>query len=122
MKLTKLSCDKAKPSEKPRKLADGNGLYLEVMPNGSKYWRMKYRHLGKEKRLAFGVYPEVSLKDAKDIARAAKLKIRDGVDPVEERKMTRSALIAAQKRGLTFNNAVDHNEDDFYDEEVPFSF
>ena len=60
MPLTDLSCKTAKPSEKPRKLYDGKGLYLEVAPNQSKYWRFKYRFGDKEKRLALGVYPEVS--------------------------------------------------------------
>ena len=64
MKLSDKTCKAAKPKEKPYKLADGGGLYLEVMPNGSKCWRMKYRYLGKEKRLAFGVYPVISLADA----------------------------------------------------------
>jgi hypothetical protein len=57
MPLTNTSCKNAKPSEKPRKMADSGGLYLEIMPNDSKYWRFKFRFLGKEKRLAFGVYP-----------------------------------------------------------------
>jgi hypothetical protein len=64
MKLTALRCNRAKPKEKPYKLSAGRGLYLEVMPNGRKYWRMKYRFAGKERRLALGVYPETSLKDA----------------------------------------------------------
>lgn len=51
MKLTEAKCKALKPQAKPKKYSDGLGLYLEVMPNGSKYWRMKYRHLGKEKRL-----------------------------------------------------------------------
>ncbi|MBB5446471.1 hypothetical protein HDG38_005106 [Paraburkholderia sp. WSM4177] len=55
--LTDIQIRKAKPSEKPYRLADGKGLYLEVMPNGSRYWRMKYRFDGKEKRAAFGVSP-----------------------------------------------------------------
>ena len=59
MPLTKISCRNAKPKEKPYKLSDSGGMYLEVMPNGSKYWRLKYRYLGKEKRLALGVYPIV---------------------------------------------------------------
>ena len=57
MKLNDKAVQAAKPKEKPYKLADGDGLYLEVMPTGAKYWRLKYRHLGKEKRLAVGVYP-----------------------------------------------------------------
>jgi len=55
VKLTDTKCKASKAKEKPYKLADGGGLYLEVMPNGSKCWRMKYRYLNKEKRLAFGV-------------------------------------------------------------------
>ena len=52
MKLKNIQCKNAKAKEKPYKLSDGNGMYLEVMPNGSKYWRLKYRIHGKEKRLA----------------------------------------------------------------------
>jgi hypothetical protein len=55
MKLNDMAVRKAKPEGKPYKMADGNGMYLEVMPNGSKYWRFKYRFGGEEKRLAFGV-------------------------------------------------------------------
>lgn len=54
--LTDKQCKNTLPGEKPRKISDSLGLYLEVMPNGSKYWRMKYRFQGKEKRLALGVY------------------------------------------------------------------
>ena len=59
--LTALAARKAEPREKPYKLAAGGGLYLEVMPTGSKYWRWKYRYGNKEKRIALGVFPEVSL-------------------------------------------------------------
>jgi integrase len=65
MKLSDTAVRKAKPEAKPYKMADGGGMYLEVMPNGSKYWRLKYRFAGKEKRLAFGVYPDVTLADAR---------------------------------------------------------
>ena len=60
-KLTELGVRKAKPSSKRKKLTDGRGLYLLLHPNGSKYWRMKYQFMGKEKLLALGVWPEVSL-------------------------------------------------------------
>lgn len=56
MPLTDTKCKNAKPSERPKKLFDSHGLYLEVMPNGSKYWRHKYRYLGKEKRLSERLY------------------------------------------------------------------
>ncbi|MDD5395588.1 MAG: Arm DNA-binding domain-containing protein [Thiothrix sp.] len=61
MKLSDTAVRKAKPQAKPYKMADGGGMYLEVMPNGSKYWRLKYRYGGKEKRLALGVYPDITL-------------------------------------------------------------
>ena len=64
-KLTELGVRKAKPSSKPKKLSDGGGLFLLLHPNGSKYWRMKYRFIGKEKLLAIGVWPEVSLTEAR---------------------------------------------------------
>ncbi len=65
MKLNARQVDTARPKEKPYKLSDGGGLYLLVNPNGSRYWRMKYRVSGKEKLLALGVYPEVTLADAR---------------------------------------------------------
>lgn len=81
MKLTHKSCESAKPKEKSYKLSDGGGLYLEVMPNGSKCWRMKYRILNKEKRLALGVYPIVSLAEAREGREKAKKLLVQGVDP-----------------------------------------
>jgi len=69
MALTDTSIKQAKPRDKAYKLFDGNGLYIEISPTGSKYWRLKYRFAGKEKRLALGVYPDVSLKQARFIHR-----------------------------------------------------
>jgi len=66
MKLTHNTCKNAKPSDKARKLSDGGGLYLEIMPSGSKYWRLKYRFNDKEKRLAIGVFPAISLAEARE--------------------------------------------------------
>lgn len=90
MKLTDTACKNAKPLEKPRKLSDGAGLYLEIVPsgkpNGSKYWRLKYRFAGKEKRLALGIYPEVSLKEAREKRDKARDLIRDGIDPSQAKK------------------------------------
>src|SRR3546814_4438660 len=60
MALTDTAIRNAKPRAKPYKLADGAGLYLEVMPTGARYWRFRYRIAGKDTRLAFGVYPERS--------------------------------------------------------------
>ncbi len=72
MKLNALQIDSAKPKEKAYKLADGAGLYLEVVPSGSRYWRMKYLFNGKEKPMAFGVYPAVSLAQARALRDEAK--------------------------------------------------
>ena len=65
-KLTELGVRKAKPSSKPKKLSDGRGLFLLLHPNGSKYWRMKYRFMGKEKLLSIGVWPNVSISEARN--------------------------------------------------------
>jgi integrase len=81
MKLNDVAVRKAKPEAKSYKMADGGGMYLEVMPNGSKYWRFKYRFGGKEKRLAFGVYPDVSLSLARSRRDDARKLLANDVDP-----------------------------------------
>jgi len=81
MPLTVKACQNAKPEEKPYKLSDAKGMYLEVAPNGSKYWRLKYRFAGKEKRLALGVFPEVGLEDARDKSDVARKLLAKDVDP-----------------------------------------
>ncbi len=78
---------------KPGKHADGAGLYLELTPAGGRYWRMKYRHGGKEKRLAFGVYPGVSLKAARDLTAQARKALQDGNDPGELRKADKAKTV-----------------------------
>ncbi len=91
--LTDTAARKAGPKDKPYKLAAGGGLYLEVMPTGARYWRWKYRYAGKEKRLAFGVYPEVSLVAARDARDAARAILRDGRDPGAERQATKARAV-----------------------------
>ena len=66
MALTDAKIRAAKPDDKPYKLADSGNMFLLVHPNGSRYWRLRYRFLGKEKTLALGVYPEVSLSEARE--------------------------------------------------------
>src|SRR3954468_8655798 len=85
----------AKPGAKSYKLYDGGGLFLLVQPNGSRYWRLKYRTAGKEKLFAIGVYPEVGLSEARFKALEAKGLIRDGADPVIERRRHRAGQAAA---------------------------
>lgn len=82
MPLSDLQCRNAKPKSKPYKLSDFEGLYLEVMPSGAKYWRLKYRLHGKEKRIALGVYPAVPLIEARQQKAAIKEEIKKGLDPV----------------------------------------
>ena len=86
MKLNARQVDTAKPREKAYKLSDGAGLYLEVVPSGSRYWRMKYRFNGKEKRMAFGVYPNVTLAQARALRDEAKKKLSEGIDPSTAKK------------------------------------
>lgn len=76
--------------KEPKKHFIGGGLYLEITKAGGRYWRMKYRHGGKEKRLAFGVYPEVGLKEARDLAAEARKALDAGNDPGELRKTAKA--------------------------------
>jgi len=86
-----------KGRETSYKVADGKGLYVEVFPNGSKLWRQKYRIGGKEKRLALGAYPEVTLAEARKRSDAARAKIEQGIDPGLERKREKAtAKISAE--------------------------
>lgn len=92
MPLTNVQVSKAKPAVKATRLFDGGGLYIEVSPKGGKYWRLKYRYGGKEKRLSLGVYPGVSLKEARLKRDEAKQLLARDLDPSEFRK-----AIKAQK-------------------------
>ena len=95
MPLSDLACRQAKcPPEKLRaRFADRDGLYLEVVPAGGKYWRLKFRFAGKEKRLALGVYPAVTLDAARRKCQAARAQLAGGQDPAE---LKQSVKIAAR--------------------------
>ena len=95
MPLSDTALRAAKPAEKPYRLFDGDGLYLEVSPAGGRLWRLKYRFEGKEKRLALGAYPEVGLKDARARKDEARKLLSNGVDPGEARKAAKSARAAS---------------------------
>ncbi|WP_322062379.1 tyrosine-type recombinase/integrase [Paraburkholderia sp. J63] len=86
MPLSDTTIRGAKPGVKPVKLSDAGGLYLLLTPSGSRLWRMKYRFAGKEKLLALGAYPTVSLKDARHRRDEARKKLAAGYDPGEARK------------------------------------
>lgn len=91
MPLTDTAIRNAKPHATPYRLADERGMYLEVAPAGGKWWRLKYRIGGKEKRLSLGVYPDVSLAVARERRDAARKLVADGVDPSENRKAQKAA-------------------------------
>jgi integrase len=93
MKLSDPAVRKAKPEEKPYKMADGGGMYLEVMPNGSKYWRLKYRFDGKEKRLALGVYPAITLADARGRRDEARKLLAHDTDPGAAKQAKKAAKL-----------------------------
>lgn len=93
MALTDTSIKNTKPTEKTQKLFDGNGLYLEVTTKGSKRWRFKYRFMGKEKLLSVGLYPEISLKVARDRRDDLRRQVAEGIDPSVRRQALKDAHI-----------------------------
>ncbi|MEO1025756.1 MAG: integrase arm-type DNA-binding domain-containing protein [Pseudomonadota bacterium] len=103
MSDTKLKNLKAR--EKPYKLADSGGLYIEVTPSGSKLWRLKYRFQGREKRLSFGAYPSVSLADARAARDAAKGLLVKQVDPGAARQAEKTARKKSAEH--TFSKVAD---------------
>ena len=100
MPLTEATIKAAKPADKSYKLFDAEGLYLEVAPSGGKWWRLKYRFAGREKRLSLGVYPAVPLLQARKSRDDAKRLLADGIDPSQHRR--RDKLAEAIAAGNTF--------------------
>lgn len=90
MALTDAKIRAAKPDEKTYKLADSGNMFLLVHPNGSRYWRLRYRFLGKEKTLALGVYPEVSLSEAREKRDESRKLIAANIDPCEQKRVKKS--------------------------------
>ena len=101
MELTDTAIRRSRPTEKPYKLADGKGLYLLVNPSGSKLWRWKYRHEGKEKLMPFGAYPDVSLADARVRHAEARRILAAGSDPMVQRKVEKEAVIESQENAFS---------------------
>ena len=93
MPLTDTAIRNIKSSSKTRRHFDERGLYLEVSPSGGRWWRLKYRFAGKEKRLSLGIYPEVSLKEARDRRDNARRLLGQGVDPSANRKASKLATV-----------------------------
>ena len=103
--LTELKIKRAKPKEKLYKLFDGNGLYLEIKPNGKKTWRVKYRFNNKEKTYTIGEYPIIPLTQARGITQEVKNKVLQGIDPVQDRKEKQIKQELSNKK--LFKNIVD---------------
>lgn len=94
--LSEMQVKNAKPKDKPYKLADGGGLYLEVLPTGAKLWRMKFRQAnGKEGKLAFGVYPDTTTAAARDKRDTARKQLAAGIDPAQAKRIDKQQKTAA---------------------------
>lgn len=104
MALAELQIRKLRPADKIYQCTDDRGLYLEVHPSGSKLWRYKYRHLGKQKRLALGRYPEIGLAEARRRRDDARKALEAGSDPLAERKHEK--LVAAFKAANSFEDVA----------------
>lgn len=103
-KLQAVSLRRIKPTDKTQTLADGHGLYLFVLKSGGTYWRYRYRFAGKQKELALGVYPDITLSEARKQHRLAYNLVADGIDPSEERREQKQEAI--RNEGNQFANIV----------------
>ncbi len=110
--LTDSAIKVAKPKERAYKMADGQGMYLEVMPTGSKLWRLKYRFNGKETRISFGAYPSVTLQQARRKRDEARELLAQGIDPAAERRADNQAR---RVHGITFETLAG----EWYDYNAP---
>lgn len=99
--LTDAKIRSAAPTERTKKLFDGGGLYLELSPKGGKWWRLKYRYEGKEKRISLGTYPSVSLKAAREQAQAARASLLNNIDPSAKRQAEK-ACVSPGETGNSF--------------------
>jgi Arm DNA-binding domain len=99
MTLTDKAIRNLKPKDTPYKKSDSEGLHLRVMPEGSKLWRLAYRFAGKQKTMALGSYPVVTLAMAREFKAEAKRLLAQGVDPSEKRKADKRAAAAARTFG-----------------------
>ena len=104
MKLTKTICNNLRAKEKAYKKFDGGGLYLQIMPSGSKLWRLKYYFLGKEKRFSLGAYPIVTLTQAREKRRQAKSLLEQGIDPAAKKQLDQ--VKALKNLHLTFQSVA----------------
>ena len=106
MPLTDTAIKNLKPQDKNAKLFDGEGLFLLVTPSGGKWWRLKYRFGGKEKLLSLGVYPEISLKEARRRRDEARSFVAQGIDPSQQRKEEKEVALAESREQANTFEAV----------------
>ena len=120
MPLTDTAIRRALPGAKTRKFTDGLGMYLEVSPEGGKWWRLKYRIAGVEKRLSLGTYPDTSLKHAREKRDEARSLIAQGIDPSAQRKAAKAHGQAMDDRarraaaGMPQQDSFEHVARDWY--------
>lgn len=100
MPLTDTAIKQAKPADKPRKLADSDGLYIVITPSGGKLWRYDYRHQGKRKTLSLGKYPDLSLKAARKAHQQARERLAAGDDPAFAKQVEKAASKVAAANSL----------------------
>ena len=119
MKLTDAIILSAEPRNKPYRLFDGLGLYIEVAPSGTKAWRLKYRFQWKEKRLSLGVYPEVSIETARQNLAKEKQLLEQGYDPSEVRKQEKLNFESMSMGSADINHELSSSERDEIDTKTP---
>ncbi len=100
MPLSELQIKNAKPADKPYRMADGGGLYIEVSPSGGKLWRLKFRIDGKEKRLSLGTYPAIGLKAARTMREDARQLLAQGIDPAAHKQAQKASR--SERAGNSF--------------------
>ncbi len=111
MPLTNTLVRDTKPKDKVFRIYDTKGLYLEINPNGGKYWRLKYHFNGKEKRLALGIYPKISLEEARYKIAGIKQQLKDGIDPLMEKILARARVEEVKDRELGLKLSLETNGD-----------
>lgn len=111
MPLTEALVKETKPTNKIIRIYDTKGLYLEINPSGGKYWRLKCRFNGKEKRLALGIYPDVSLNDAKHKRDEIKQQLINDIDPLKEKRLAKEKMEQIKDRELGLRLLLKPNGD-----------
>jgi integrase len=104
--INKLSARGIAAATKPGLYGDGNGLWLQVGPNGNKAWCFRYMLAGKARQMGMGAIADYTLAEARDRVRSARQKVRDGIDPIEQKKAERAVLRADDAKAVTFAEAA----------------